>query len=84
MSADVWKRAEIDSPCIKVCVVHPETRLCIGCNRSIDEIARWSAMAPAERAAIMAELPGRPNRPARRGGRAGRTGRDTGGPDGTA
>ncbi|MBP7241632.1 DUF1289 domain-containing protein [Amaricoccus sp.] len=78
MSDEVWKRAEIESPCVKVCVIHPETRLCIGCHRSIDEIGRWSAMTPAERRAVMAELPARAAllAPRRRGGRRGRLARD--------
>ena len=33
----IWTRAEIESPCVKICVIHPETRLCTGCARSIDE-----------------------------------------------
>lgn len=73
---DVWKRKEVESPCVRVCVVHPETRLCIGCARSIDEIGRWSRMTSEERRAIMAELPGRTAAPRiRRGGRAARTAR---------
>ncbi|MGB0912259.1 MAG: DUF1289 domain-containing protein, partial [Phaeobacter italicus] len=38
MSQDVWKRDEVQSPCIQICVVHPEARICTGCYRSIDEI----------------------------------------------
>ncbi|MFD0857436.1 DUF1289 domain-containing protein [Roseovarius aquimarinus] len=73
----VWTRAEIDSPCIRVCVVHPEARICTGCLRSIDEITRWSKMTNDERAGIMAELPGRAGLlRKRRGGRAARLGRD--------
>ncbi|WP_375266079.1 DUF1289 domain-containing protein [Planktotalea sp.] len=73
MSAPVWTRNEIDSPCVQICVVHPETRLCTGCNRSIDEITKWSKMTPATRASIMAELPSRQAVPkGRRGGRAAR------------
>ncbi|KIN60579.1 DUF1289 domain containing protein [Sulfitobacter noctilucae] len=73
MSDDVWKRAEVESPCIKICVVHPEARLCTGCLRSIDEIGRWSRMDPAERREIMDELPGRAGQlTKRRGGRAAR------------
>jgi predicted Fe-S protein YdhL (DUF1289 family) len=69
----VWRRNEIESPCIQICVVHPETRLCTGCNRSIDEIGRWSKMHPDERSEIMAELPTRQSTPkGRRGGRAAR------------
>jgi len=70
---DVWKRNEIASPCVKLCVVHPEERICVGCFRSIEEIAGWSRMTQEERAAVMEELPARAPRLAkRRGGRMGR------------
>ena len=69
----VWKRDEIDSPCVNICVIHPQTRLCTGCARSIDEIGAWSRLSPEARRAIMAELPNREAAPtARRGGRAAR------------
>ncbi|MEP2530934.1 DUF1289 domain-containing protein [Shimia sp.] len=69
----VWKRDEIESPCIQVCVVHPQERICTGCLRSIDEITNWSRMDTDERAAIMQELPSRaPRLRKRRGGRAAR------------
>ena len=42
MSDEVWRREAVESPCIKLCVVHPAARLCLGCYRSIDEIAAWS------------------------------------------
>ncbi len=77
MSDPVWKRNEIDSPCIQVCVVHPVERICTGCYRSIEEIANWSKMTPQEREAVSAELPGRAPRLAkRRGGRAARQARN--------
>jgi predicted Fe-S protein YdhL (DUF1289 family) len=70
---DIWRRDEVESPCTKVCVVHPAERLCVGCLRSIDEIAGWSRMTPDQRRAVMAELPARaPLIQQRRGGRAGR------------
>ncbi len=73
MSNDVWTRDEVDSPCIQICVVHPETRLCTGCNRSIEEISRWSKMTPETRRLIIEELPSRQSVPkGRRGGRAAR------------
>ena len=71
--ADVWERNEIESPCINICVVHPQSRLCTGCGRSIDEIRDWSAMDAEERRDIIALLPERVNAiPKRRGGRAAR------------
>ena len=41
----VWKRDEIDSPCVSICVMHPLERICTGCHRTIDEITRWSVMS---------------------------------------
>lgn len=73
----VWKRDEVESPCIKICVVHPEARICTGCLRSIDEIGRWSRMSPEERSEIMAALPDRAGLlKKRRGGRAARLKRE--------
>jgi len=73
MSDDVWTRDEVQSPCIRICVIHPEARLCTGCLRSIDEITRWSKMTPDERLQIMVELPKRSGQVVkRRGGRAAR------------
>lgn len=76
MSDEVWKRAEIESPCVKVCVLHPASGLCIGCLRTGAEIAAWSTMTPEERRRVMAALPERAPLVGggRRGGRAGRRG----------
>ena len=69
----VWTRQEVDSPCVNICVVHPEARICTGCYRSLDEIAQWGRMSPEQRRAIMAELPDRaPQLRKRRGGRSAR------------
>jgi predicted Fe-S protein YdhL (DUF1289 family) len=70
---EIWKREEVESPCVKICVVHPATRLCTGCYRSIDEIGAWGRMTPEERRAVMADLPSRAGLlTKRRGGRAAR------------
>jgi predicted Fe-S protein YdhL (DUF1289 family) len=49
----------IESPCTRVCVVHPMHKLCIGCGRSLDEIAHWIEFDDAKRRHIMAQLPAR-------------------------
>jgi predicted Fe-S protein YdhL (DUF1289 family) len=73
MSEDLWKRSEIESPCVKLCVIHPEARICIGCNRTIDEISGWSRLSGELRQSIIAELPSRSSLLVkRRGGRAAR------------
>ena len=71
----VWRRAEIESPCVQICTIHPDTGLCIGCHRTAAEIGGWSRMASDERRRIMAVLPERQAAPGRRGGRSGRRGR---------
>ena len=74
MSDDVWTRKEAESPCVKICVMHPDANLCIGCYRSTAEIAAWSRMTTEERREIMAKLPARKPllKAKRRGGRGGR------------
>jgi predicted Fe-S protein YdhL (DUF1289 family) len=47
------------SPCIRVCVLDPETGLCEGCGRTGEEIARWYRLTEEERLRIMADLPER-------------------------
>ncbi|CUH80009.1 DUF1289 domain-containing protein [Tropicibacter naphthalenivorans] len=73
MTDHIWKRQEIESPCTKVCVIHPAARICTGCFRSIDEITRWSKMTHEERRETMKALPSREGLlKQRRGGRAAR------------
>ena len=40
------------SPCIGLCVMAPQTGLCEGCLRSIDEIIDWSSASEARKRAI--------------------------------
>jgi uncharacterized protein len=67
---------EIETPCVKVCVIEPETGFCIGCGRTGSEIAGWIEMDVPERRRIMEALPERVAtltlRKTRRGGRRGR------------
>jgi hypothetical protein len=49
----------IETPCIQACLLHPTSQHCIGCGRSLDEIAHWIELGDSNRAAIMAQLPAR-------------------------
>jgi predicted Fe-S protein YdhL (DUF1289 family) len=49
----------IVTPCVKVCFVDDESGLCLGCYRTMAEIADWARLTDARRAAVMAELQGR-------------------------
>ena len=49
----------MDSPCTKICVMDADNRYCLGCKRTLNEIARWGEIGEAERAAVRAQLPTR-------------------------
>lgn len=51
--------AMIDTPCVKICTLDARSGQCLGCGRTIEEIARWTEMSDAERARVMGELPWR-------------------------
>ncbi|MBB5049065.1 hypothetical protein HNR60_003839 [Rhodopseudomonas rhenobacensis] len=47
------------SPCVAVCIIDPDSNLCMGCGRTIVEITGWRRLDDAARDAIMAALPDR-------------------------
>jgi predicted Fe-S protein YdhL (DUF1289 family) len=49
----------IKTPCVLVCALDAESGLCLGCHRTIGEIATWGRLDEAERDRVMAELPAR-------------------------
>lgn len=58
--------SQASSPCIGVCCLDGAGAFCLGCGRSLAEIAAWSRLPEAERLGIMAVLPGRLAAPERR------------------
>lgn len=50
---------KLESPCIDVCTLDAVSGYCVGCFRTIDEIASWSAFSADERAAVRSRLEGR-------------------------
>ncbi|HVK53523.1 MAG TPA: DUF1289 domain-containing protein [Burkholderiales bacterium] len=46
-------REEPLSPCIQVCKLDPSTNVCIGCYRSIEEIANWRRYSNREKKAAL-------------------------------
>jgi uncharacterized protein len=52
----------METPCIDICEIDAASGLCIGCGRSLEEIASWSEMSPTERRTLMAILPARRQR----------------------
>ena len=52
----------IASPCVQMCAIDGASGFCLGCHRTLGEIARWTKLGEAERAAITAALPTRRGR----------------------
>jgi hypothetical protein len=46
-------------PCINICRMDAARQYCQGCRRTLLEIGRWPAMSDAQRAEVLAALPGR-------------------------
>jgi len=43
----------VNSPCINICTLDARERFCLGCFRTLAEIAAWSAASNAERLRIV-------------------------------
>jgi uncharacterized protein len=52
-------RAMVPSPCVNVCRMDPGTGLCLGCARSLDEIASWSTLDDLAKRRVWKALPAR-------------------------
>ena len=46
----------VASPCINVCAMNPQTGLCAGCYRTIDEIAAWARLDDPRRLEVLAAV----------------------------
>ena len=44
------------SPCAGVCILHAKTKLCLGCYRTINEIAQWQNMSVDDQHRVMAKI----------------------------
>jgi len=51
---------QVESPCIQVCTLDAQ-QICVGCGRSLAEIAAWSRMSAQEKRAVILIASGRRN-----------------------
>lgn len=51
--------APIPSPCVLICRIAPDIGLCVGCLRTLEEIAGWSAFTDQQRQTVFDALRGR-------------------------
>jgi predicted Fe-S protein YdhL (DUF1289 family) len=47
---------DVPSPCINVCQLDPDTDLCRGCLRSLEEIAGWLDYSIEQKLAVLARI----------------------------
>lgn len=46
----------VPSPCTGVCRLDPKGAFCLGCKRTLDEIADWTMLTDAEKRAVLKAL----------------------------
>ena len=44
------------TPCVAVCQINPKSGFCLGCYRTLKEIAQWGKFSEDERQALLPEL----------------------------
>ena len=44
------------TPCVAVCQINPKSGFCMGCYRTLKEIAQWGKFSEDERQALLSEL----------------------------
>ena len=52
----------VESPCTGVCRIDPDSGWCKGCRRTLDEIADWPMLGPADKRALLIRLRSRGTR----------------------
>jgi predicted Fe-S protein YdhL (DUF1289 family) len=47
---------EVESPCVRECVIDAASGYCCGCKRTLREISYWTTYTPAQQRALLEEL----------------------------
>jgi predicted Fe-S protein YdhL (DUF1289 family) len=55
----MMSKQEVPSPCIKVCQLDPATQICLGCQRTMQEIADWLELSDVEKRAVLTRIESR-------------------------
>jgi predicted Fe-S protein YdhL (DUF1289 family) len=53
MNTDRPTERPVPSPCVSICALDNDD-ICLGCQRTVDEITRWGRMDNAERRVVLA------------------------------
>ena len=47
---------DIESPCVRVCIIDGTRDICRGCYRTLGEISKWSSYTLAQKLAVLEDL----------------------------
>ena len=45
--------SEVQSPCVEICQLDPVSGMCLGCFRTMDEIATWIELTDIEKQSVL-------------------------------
>ena len=51
--------SEVLTPCTQICTMDADSGLCMGCNRTEEEITTWMSLTPEQRIEIVKQLESR-------------------------
>ena len=46
----------VRSPCVSICRIEPDTGYCVGCHRTIEEIADWAMMSDERKRSVWQQI----------------------------
>ena len=49
----------VSSPCVGICQLDTASKICLGCGRTLEEIANWQLMDAMQKHQVMKRLPPR-------------------------
>jgi len=50
------ERCKVPSPCVNICRMNPQSGLCEGCFRTLDEIVQWGTATEQTKRAIWGQI----------------------------
>ena len=59
MTTQADTRQDVESPCVRDCVVDQGHGFCLGCWRTLREISDWHRYDPAQKHAVLAQIQAR-------------------------
>jgi uncharacterized protein len=56
MSAAGKEPQDVESPCVRICMIDPDHDFCVGCWRTLREISDWHRYTPEQKQSLLPVL----------------------------